>query len=95
MSFSLVFEVDMSKYNAILDLLDSFQYISIAGSDKEGILAMLGDVNEDGKIKRDDATLIAKFMHGSFNPTNRQKVAMDVDMDGDIDLYDVIATDNM
>lgn len=43
-------------------------------------------------------TFVRKAIKGaanvSYNPTNTQKVAMDVNMDGTINLYDMIALQN-
>jgi len=48
----------------------------------------LGDVNEDGKIGINDATIIHGYVYGFRTLTESQKKAADVNRDGIIDIYD-------
>lgn len=89
--YSLKFEINLSQYNV---LLNNLQFNTMMTSNGKTNYAMLGDVNDDNKINNDDLNLISKYTINTFSPSNHQKVAMDVNMDGLIDLYDLIAVQN-
>lgn len=87
--YSLMFEMNMSEYEGTSSPLNSLHFTALLYNDI-GVLAMLGDVNNDGNITTDDAVLISKYVLKTFNPSDTQKVAMDVNMDGVIDTQDAI-----
>ena len=77
---------------------DGYEYILGNGSeddsknDKEGIL---GDVNGDGKVTKDDAELVQEYDAGTGSLTDDEKKRADVNGDGVIDSGDAVKILNM
>jgi len=51
---------------------------------------ILGDVNEDGKIKASDAVLVLKYVAGNIELTDSQKLAADTSKDGKVKASDAV-----
>lgn len=54
----------------------------------------LGDVNEDGIISSDDASLIQQYIMGEISFTERQFKAADMNKDGEITPSDYVILNN-
>lgn len=68
---------------------DGYKYfISDESSITEDQYYLLGDVNMDGKITKEDATLILSFCSGGVTPDDIQKILADVNMDGKVNPID-------
>ena len=82
------YEASANAYN-----FDGYEYILGNGSeddsknDKEGIL---GDVNGDGKVTKDDAELVQEYDAGTGSLTDDEKKRADVNGDGDVDAGDSV-----
>lgn len=87
------YEASDGSYN-----FDGYEYILGNGSeddsknDKEGIL---GDVNGDGKVTKDDAELVQEYDAGTGSLTDDEKKRADVNGDGVIDSGDAVKILNM
>lgn len=49
---------------------------------------LLGDVNLDNKISRDDASTLSKYLNGAIKLSSNQLLAADIDADGRVDSND-------
>lgn len=87
------YEASANAYN-----FDGYEYILGNGSeddsknDKEGIL---GDVNGDGKVTKDDAELVQEYDAGTGSLTDDEKKRADVNGDGVIDSGDAVKILNL
>ena len=53
-------------------------------------LPLMGDVDEDGDVTNDDATLVLDYVVGNCSLTSWQLFLADVDRDGDVTVEDAI-----
>lgn len=63
-------------------------YANGATITKEAVL--VGDVNKDDYVNTDDSKIVANYIIGNQSLTSSQRIAADVNNDGNIDLYDCI-----
>lgn len=56
----------------------------------EGIIYKAGDINGDGEINKNDASLLLKYLSGISDLTNSQITAGDMNKDAKVDINDVI-----
>lgn len=63
-------------------------YANGATITKEAVL--VGDVNKDGYVNTEDSKIVANYIIGKQSLTSSQRIAADVNNDGNIDLHDCI-----